>query len=244
MAVREYAPGSEVVMDGRVYESGGVTLNWHLPPNAGEDGVREVQAIRSVWRCRTCGATGDAPSLPEECKSCGGNVESHEYLEPAGFAVDIWQRPHNNVTTPTFVPVEAPWISCPTLEWEMLSNPSLGRFRYSDTGHLFHGSRGVGGFGYAVCLRCGRAASEEGAHTTTTLPKAFREPHGRLRGGKAKDGTSTCDGDRFSIKRGLALGGSRTTDVFELQLTALTDQHVAWSLGIALRQAFTRRLRH
>ena len=242
MAVREYAPGSEVVIDGRVYESGGVTLNWHLPPNAGEDGVREVQAIRNVWRCRTCGATGDAPSLPDECESCRGKVESHEYLEPAGFAVDIRQRPHNNVTTPTFVPVEAPWISCPTLEWEMLPNPSLGRFRYGDTGHLFHGSRGVGGFGYAVCLRCGRAASEEGAHTTATLPKVFREPHSRLRGGKAKDGSSICDGDGFSIKRGLALGGSRTTDVFELQLAALTDQHVAWSLGIALRQAFTRRL--
>ena len=30
MAIREYAPGAEIVMDGRVYESGGVTLNWHL----------------------------------------------------------------------------------------------------------------------------------------------------------------------------------------------------------------------
>ena len=241
MAIREYAPGSEVVMDGRVYESGGVTLNWHLPPDAGEDGVAEVQAIRHVWRCRSCGATGDAPSIPKECGCCNGNVESHEYLEPAGFAVDIRQRPHNDVTTPTFVPVEAPWISCPT-QWEPLPNRALGRFRYSDTGHLFHGSRGVGGFGYAVCLRCGRAASEEGTHTTAKLPQIFRGRHSRLRGGKQRDGSSTCDGEGFSIKRGLALGGSRTTDVFELQLAMLKDQHVAWSLGIALRQAFTRQL--
>ena len=59
MAIREYAPGAEIVMDGRVYESAGVTLNWHLPP--GVEDVSEVQALRYVWRCRHCGATGDAP---------------------------------------------------------------------------------------------------------------------------------------------------------------------------------------
>ena len=32
IAIREYAPGAEIVMDGRVYQSGGVTLNWHIPP--------------------------------------------------------------------------------------------------------------------------------------------------------------------------------------------------------------------
>ena len=242
MAIREYAPGSEVVIDGRVYESGGLTLNWHLPPNAGADGIREVQAIRHVWRCRSCGATGDTPSLLEACPSCDGRVQSHEYLEPAGFAVDIRQRPHNNVTSPTFVPVEAPWISCPTPHWETFAHPPLGRYRYSDVGHLFHGSRGVGGFGYAVCLRCGRAASEDGPHTASVPPQVFRKAHGRLRGGKASDGSGLCDGEGFSIKRGLALGGSRTTDVFELQLAELTEQHVAWSLGLALRQSFTRRL--
>ena len=242
MAIREYAPGSEVVIDGRVYESGGLTLNWHLSPNAGAEGVREVQAIRHVWLCRSCGATGDTPSLLEACPSCDGRVQSHEYLEPAGFAVDIRQRPHNNVTSPTFVPVEAPWISCPTPHWETFARPPLGRFRYSDAGHLFHGSRGVGGFGYAVCLRCGRAASEDGPHTASVAPQVFRKAHGRLRGGKASDGSGLCDGEGFSIKRGLALGGSRTTDVFELQLAELTEQHVAWSLGLALRQSFTRRL--
>ena len=242
MAIREYAPGGEVVIDGRVYESGGLTLNWHLRPDVAAEGVREVQAIRNAWRCRACGATGDAPSLLEACPSCEGRVESHEYLEPAGFAVDIRQKPHNNVTSPTFVPVEAPWISCPTPDWKTFAHPMLGRFRYSDAGHLFHGSRGVAGFGYAVCLRCGRAASEEGPHDESKPPQVFREPHARLRGAKAKDGSSTCDGEGFSIKRGLALGGSRTTDVFELQLAELAEQHVAWAVGIALRQSFTRRL--
>ena len=38
------------------------------------------------------------------------------------------------------------------------------------------------------------------------------------------------------------MGGSRTTDVFELQLAGLNDGGTALSIGIALRRAFCRRL--
>ena len=242
MAIREYAPGSEVVIDGRVFESGGVTLHWHLPPDADAGGINETQAIRYAWRCRECAATSDTPSPPGECPQCGGRVEVRKYLEPAGFAVDITSRPHNNVASPTFVPVEQPWISCPTPHWTPIEQPLRGRFRYSDRGHLFHGSGGKGHHGYAICLRCGRAASEEGPPMETQAPQVFRAPHKRLRGGKATDGSGECDGAGFAIQRGLALGGGRVTDVFELQLQGLVDDDVAWSVGIALRQAFTLRL--
>ena len=240
MAIREYAPGSEVVMDGRVYESGGVTLNWHLPP--GDQSIKEVQALRHVWRCHQCGVTGDALSPPDRCPQCDGCLGARKYLEPAGFAVDIRHSPHNNVVSPTYIPVEPPWISCPTPDWTPFADPRIGRFRYADSGHLFHGSQGVSGHGYAVCLRCGRAASEVGPASTTRPPDAVREGHSRLRGGKNPDGSSRCNGAGFAIQRGLSLGGSRTTDVFELQLTGLDDSGTALSLGIALRSAFCRRL--
>lgn len=240
MAIREYAPGAEIVMDGRVYQSGGVTLNWHVPP--GVESLNEVQALRHVWRCRQCGVTGDAPSHDERCPHCDGSLETRKYLEPAGFAVDIRHSPHNNVVSPTYVPVEPPWISCPTPDWASFADPHIGRFRYSDSGHLFYGSRGVNGHGYAICLRCGRAASEVGAVSATGLPDGFKDGHSRLRGGKDPDGNSRCDGTGFAIQRGLLLGGSRTTDVFELQLAGLNDSGTALSIGIALRRAFCRRL--
>ena len=240
MAIREYAPGAEIVMDGRVYESAGVTLNWHLPP--GVEGMSEVQALRHVWRCRHCGATDDAPSLPDRCPACGGSIKATKYLEPAGFAVDIRHAPHNNVVSPNFVPVEPPWISCPTPEWASFADPEIGRFRYTDSGHLFHGSRGLNGHGYAVCLRCGRAASETGPASERDVPDALQDGHPRLRGGKKRDGSSRCTGTGFAIQRGLSLGGSRTTDVFELQLFGLQDRGAALSLGIALRRAFCGRL--
>ncbi len=238
MAIREYAPGAEIVMDGRVYESGGVTLNWHIPADV--ESVNEVQSLRYAYRCRECGTTGDNHSRPEQCPQCNGSVETRKYLEPAGFAVDIRHSPHNNVITPTYIPVEPPWISCPTLEWTSLVDSGIGRFRYTDQGHLFHGSRGVHGYGYAVCLRCGRAASEVDSREKSNPPEALKDGHPRLRGGKDPDGSSECDGTSFTIQRGLSLGGSRTTDVFELQLAGLTDEETALSISIALRRSFCR----
>lgn len=118
--------------------------------------------------------------------------------------------------------------------------PCDGRFRYSDVGHLFHGSRGAYGFGYAVCLRCGRAASESGHWYETDTPASVGPGHLRLRGGKDRDGASECDGRDFAIQRGLSLGGSRYTDVFELQIANLADDVAALSIGVALRSAFCR----
>ncbi len=62
--------------------------------------------------------------------------------------------------------------------------------------------------------------------------------HLRLRGGKNGDGATVCDGERFAIQHGLLLGGSRRTDVFELQLAGLADDVAAMSIVAALRTAF------
>ena len=70
IAIRDYAPGADVVIDGRVHRSDGVTLNWRMPADA--DGVHEIQSIRSAWRCRRCGATGDRAGVADKmrCVRC------------------------------------------------------------------------------------------------------------------------------------------------------------------------------
>lgn len=236
LAIREYAPGTDVTIDGRVYESGGVSLNWHLPPNVEQ--VNEPQAIGYAWHCLSCSATGDSHTKPDICRYCTGRVETLKYLEPAGFAVDIRHSPHNNVVRPNYIPVEPPWISCPSTEWSCINEPCQARFRYSDEGHLFHRSSGAHKNGYAVCLRCGRSESEEDDPKETQVPKALVPGHTRLRGGKDRNGASECDGRGFTVQRGLVLGGSQKTDVFELQIEGLSDKACAWSLGVALCTAF------
>lgn len=44
--LREYAPGAELVIDGLVYKSGGITLNWHIP--AAADGINELQLFKKL----------------------------------------------------------------------------------------------------------------------------------------------------------------------------------------------------
>jgi len=55
LAIRDYAPGSEVVLDGLVYKSAGVTLNWKRPTT--EENLAEVQSLRHLWHCTECGAS-------------------------------------------------------------------------------------------------------------------------------------------------------------------------------------------
>ena len=241
VAIRDYAPGAEVVLDGRVFKSEGVTLNWHIPP--GDQAVRELQSFRHAWRCRNCGTTGTAPIVIETCAACGSDkLSQHEYLQPAGFAVDIRYQPHNDISRPTYMTVQDPWVTVGHADWIPLPDPAVGRYRYSASGHVFHWSAGVNDAGYAICLRCGRADSEDAAKAT--LPRSLRE-HTRLRGGREADGNTRCAGndEDWAIKRNTWLGVEAATDVIELQIldagdgNPIQEKAAAYSLAVALRQA-------
>jgi len=240
-ALREYAPGSHIVLDGVVYRSAGLTLNWHIP--ADQEDIREVQNLKFVWRCRHCGASGSSHSMDEAkiCQSCGETISTEylrEFIEPAGFAVDFYETPSNDIDIQSFIPVEQPWISLEA-PWMPLPNPDLGRFRTSSKGHVFHQSRGIHGTGYALCLECGRA---EPMQTDGGLPDKFRQPHRKLR--RSRDEAPFCPGseDTWKIKTNISLGHEAWTDVCEIQLKTtegiwLNDKVAATTLAVALRDA-------
>ncbi len=240
-ALREYAPGSDVVIDGLVYRSAGITLNWHIP--ADQQDIREIQDIRFVWRCRRCGASGSTHNLENArtCESCGArneNTDVVEFLEPAGFAVDFYQEPGNDITSQQFIPVESPWIDVDG-EWLSLPNRKLGRFRVSNRGHIFHQSRGINGTGYALCLECGRS---EPMLPDGALPSVFGSPHRKLR--RSRDESGICPGSAnpWKVKQGISLGHEGWTDVLELQLRSesgewLNDKVAATTLAVALRDS-------
>lgn len=240
-ALREYAPGSDVVIDGLVYKSAGITLNWHIP--ADQQAAREIQEIRFVWRCKRCGASGSTHSLhaARTCELCGSENESSDvvqFLEPAGFAVDFYQEPGNDITSQQFIPVEAPWIDSDG-EWLSLPNPQLGRFRVSNRGHVFNQSRGINGQGYALCLECGRA---EPMMPDGSLPSAFEKPHRKLR--RSREESAHCPGsdNPWKVKQRIVLGHEAWTDVLEIQLRSesgewLNDKVAATTLAVAIRDS-------
>ncbi len=253
MAIHEYAPGSAVVIDGVVYECGGVTLSWQRPPSDGEQ--REIQSLRRAWRCKSCGAAGAAPRGlgPSSCERCGNTeLSSVEFLVPSGFAVDIRARPHNDVSKVLYIPRVPAWLSAGGGDWRPLSAGGVGRYRYDPEGLVLHHSFGAHGHGYAVCLQCGVSVPErEPRGESADLPPRFAG-HRRLRGGKDDGQTSPeCPVNLtgFSVQRHLALGADARTDIVEVQLavlsgpgTYLADETIATSVSVALRDALARHL--
>ncbi len=258
--LREYAPGAELVMDGLVYKSSGITLNWHAPASA--ENVKELQLFKKAWRCGQCGASDSAinPGLEINCQECGAPIERdniREYLVPAGFAVDFFDEPHNDISRLQYVPVKAPWLNVPA-NWVCLVNPALGQFRASQQAHLFNYTSGANQQGFAICLECGRAEpmlSHPDASAPTNeqyLPAIFRQKaqHRRLRGGKSDDGENICPGSHNSwkIKQNIHLGHDSLTDALELVLRnpssgeLLNDDITAYSIAVALREAIAAEL--
>ena len=248
-AIREYAPGARVVVDGKVFSSDGVTLNWQTPP--GDQPFPETQAFRWAWRCHECGASGTSTRLDERCLGCGSKLQSIGYLQPAGFAVSIVQRPNNDLTSAPYMPVEPPWISVGPEPWVPLPRPEIGRMRASADGSIFHHNGGANQYGYAICLVCGRAHSELEPRTRkgAVLPHPMQNHH-KLRGGKEANGSSLCPANErpFGIKRHQHLGVQSRTDVFELQLNELEHGRVVnsrttlSSVAVALRHAAAEKL--
>ena len=241
IALFEYAPGATVVLDGLVYTSAGITLNWHGPASA--DGVREIQALRTAWRCRSCGAAGvtSTAASPDTCAMCGSSsLDCRDHIAPKGFAVDIRDKPHDDTVQVSHFPRNPPWVHASGGTW--LALPNGGRVRASSHGIVYLSNRGEEGHGYAVCLQCGRTAAErEPQAATRPLPPDLagdRGGHRPLRGAP-RDEHGYCQGSAgsFSIKRNLELGHSLRTAVVEVQLYDCRDADTARAIAVALREA-------
>jgi DEAD/DEAH box helicase domain-containing protein len=248
IAIREYAPGNTVVIDGLSYLSSGLTLHWKLPPN--DQDFSETQAIRIYSYCKQCGFSRSSSVRLENCEVCNAtNLESILYFKPSGFAVDIRCQPNSDKDERVYVPPTAPRLTSRGT-WVSLPNPILGSFRYDSSGLIFHYSQGGNGFGFAICLRCGRAASESGPHEDNpAIPFEVDGIHAPLRSGRQTDNTNVCKGSAspYAIKRHIRFGGEDFTDIFQLRLTnwrngETMSETQACSIAISLRAALARSL--
>lgn len=244
-ALREYAPGSDLVMDGAVYKSAGITLNWHVPASELQ-AKNELQLIKFFWKCPKCGASAVTGAKPSNCSNCRADLRQNfsEYIEPAGFAVDFYEPVTNDITKQKFIKPESPTLSIHG-EWSPLKNPNFGRYRASDTGKMFYQSKGENGTGYALCLGCGRAEpmTKDKEYPETLSPK---KEHNRLIAKKGERRCSASD-QPWMIKPSISFGFETFTDIFEIQLKDLNgewlnDSTVANTLAVAMRNALAEEL--
>ncbi|RWY80466.1 DEAD/DEAH box helicase [Rhizobium leguminosarum] len=244
LAIRDYAPGSEIVLDGLVHKSAGVLLNWKRP--ASEENVREVQSLKFHWVCQSCGTSDTGREFVTECPVCAGAVRNDQYLRPAGFSVDAREKAHAETDIISYVPPEEPSVSVRASAWASLPVPDLGRSRSTREGSVYYSNRGQSKNGYALCLHCGRAAPDHEKLENGDPDPDLRSPlesHLPLRWKKGES-RLFCEGNdsSWAIKRNLELGYEITTDVFELQPSAPLTRAAATALVIALREGIARDL--
>ena len=248
VAIREFAPGADIVLDGAVYQSAGITLNWHIPASA--ESLPENLPLRWSWYCRSCGSGGTSRVKLNSCAFCetSNSPKTNPIIEPNGFAVELNYKRHNDINTPVYLPYSVPRVNISSKERKFFLNPELGVFRYSNLGKILSYNKGPKGFGYSVCLYCGRAEHQKEEEKP---PPTLEKVHRRLRGGR-EEGESHCPGsdNDWGIKSDLWLVGENITSVIELRLkdTAtkefLSDLNLktAWSVGFALRYGLANKL--
>ncbi|MGG4732070.1 DEAD/DEAH box helicase [Leclercia adecarboxylata] len=251
VAIREYAPGAEIILDGRVFRSAGVSLHWH---NLNAD-TNEAQRLDRAWRCQKCGTLGYEEGIGSSVElfctngDCGERItrdNTRQVLQPAGFVTDAYDSVTNNIETMKFIPVVPAWVFVKA-ERLPLPNPEMGFMASGANGHVFQQSMGEGGHGYALCLSCGRA---ESMISEKDAPKSM-EAHYPPRPGKADRDSQNqriiCPGST-ALNTKVTLGALARTDVFELILrrpqngeyipdSSEEGRIVAMTLAVALRRA-------
>ena len=225
VGIREYAPGAEIVLDGRVFRSGGVSLHWH---NVTDTGVNEAQKFDLAWRCDCCGQTGyetdvsisgvDLYCSNPECNEKIKGKHKRQVLQPTGFVTDFYSPLTNDITSQQFIPVEPAWVSVGGATPVMLPN-NIGHMTSNTEGTIFQHSSGTSREGYALCMVCGRAESMD---KNGDYPKSLNpiKEHYPLKGAKKDlkgEGKIPCEGSG-ALMRNVHLGYHTKTDVFELVL--------------------------
>jgi len=241
VALREYQPGADVVVNGARYTVGGVTLNWKRP--AGVSDAAELQSFRWRLLCRYCGDVSDQASRMEVCPKCGQEPAARsqfEYLNPAGFAVAADVQASDDISSPRYIPSEAPCFSVAG-EWVNLPN-QRGRYRAAAGSVTYYQARGEYGHGFFLCLACGRAEALQdapGSSPSGDQLVAFRR-HTRLRTGSR---CSDAETNTWAVKTIGALGGKQLTEALEIQLlhpenqAGMDDEVTATSIAVLLRNA-------
>ncbi|MQW47445.1 DEAD/DEAH box helicase [Sinorhizobium meliloti] len=242
LAIRDYAPGSEIVLDGLVHKSAGVLLNWKRP--ATEENIRDVQSLKFHWNCKRCGTSDSSRARLTACPACAGPVNSGQYLRPSGFSVDARDKAHAETDMISYVAPEEPSVSVRAAPWVSLPIPELGRLRSTREGAVYYSNRGSTKNGYALCLHCGRAAPDHPVLDTGEVDQTTPSPlsgHAPLRW-KKDENSLVCEGNTnaWSVRRNLELGYEITTDVFEIQPSAPLSKAAATALAIAIREGTAR----
>ena len=239
IAIREYAPGAEVVVDGLVHRSEGVFPAWGAKAD-----TSNLEDLQDYWECDKCRHFELARTTPSNCPHCESPIKTFKpCLIPVGF---LGRRyPHTGYENLGHAAVEMPKLTAGGVEWRALPDPSAGRVRANANGKVITLGSGMHGKGYALCLDCGRAEPETEEFPSSPLPPAIKK-HRPLAESRRKGLVEGhCPGgftEVNRVKRNVRLSHATSTDVFELQLPPEATPGQGLALSAALREALSIRI--
>ncbi len=216
IALHEYSPGNQVVVDGLVYKSAGIELNHYIHTK------NNTQKIASYARCPHCGALNYDEDTLDECHSCHKHLPlacQHRYLEPVGFSVDYYAQPTTKIEHLSYVPAEEPLIQANSMITPLF-HPQLGSYRTDSNGAILYHNKGEYGNGFFVCLRCGRAKPAPSGNdidieqARMNFSKTHTPLHPTNNQPKSK---GSCHDSAYTVQH-VHLAATDKTDIFELYL--------------------------
>ncbi|OWJ76647.1 DEAD/DEAH box helicase [Haematobacter genomosp. 1] len=239
-AIREYAPGAELVIDGLVHQSEGILPAWE----AGTD-ASGLEDLRTLWSCHSCHSFGLDNTDPSVCPNCGHTqLTFRKVLRPAGF---LGGKPaHVGYENLVHVETDPLRLSAHGGDWVALGD-GVGRMRCDPAGLVAPSVAGPLGGGFAICLDCGRAEAEArpqpGIYTVLSKTMRFHRPLMRGRHLKlTQDGYCPSANTPGRIQQNIHLAQITRTDIWEWQLPLGATAGGAMALAAALREALAERL--
>lgn len=247
-ALAEYAPGNQIVVNESCYISAGIMMRsqWN-----------DARSL-ILQNCRNCGHSGLDYQLLDKCPECGSaNLVGNEnvggpfarVIEPAGFSVDYFEPPSRIIDKSKTQQSLIEPILLNVQSWEANENNSLYDIRPSQPdAEILYYNKGIG-YGFAVCVNCGRADKENGSAGNPGFNNSPILDHKRLFGGRRKD-DKICEGNanhESGVKRNVLLGGRFQTDYVEIRFRGFNgpysdDISLLRTLGVVLSQKLTEYL--
>ncbi len=239
IAIREYAPGAEVVVDGLVHRSEGVFPAWGAMAD-----TSNLEDLQDYWECGSCRFFDLSRLAPANCPHCEAPIRTWKpCLIPAGFLGR--RHPHTGYENLGHATFEMPKLTAGGIDWWTLPDPNAGRLRANPNGKVVTLGSGAHGNGYALCLDCGRAEPEKEDMPSSPLPTAIKKHRPLAESRRKKLVEGYCPGgftELSRIKRNVRLSHATATDVFEFQLPPEATPKQGLALSAALREALAIRI--
>jgi Lhr-like helicase len=242
LALREYVPGSQLLVGGRLVTSRGLLKHWTGAELDNYIGLRgsyaECQSGHTYYQI--AGQLGDCPICGSEA---AGNAKAL-LLPKHGFSSAAWDPPRLSADIERVGRVERATVTFAAGKADLSDDQFAGveglSARYREMGEILVYNAGDNNRGFAICLQCGYADSEENL-VPGDLPNGFRQ-HARL---TATSDRYPCWGSDHALPlRNQTLAARETTDVLLLTFAGpqSSDLSLMQTLGYALQIAGARLL--